>query len=111
MSLAGLQNGDTLSPRFIISFKLLSNAIVARKMMGKLANMTRSSLFPVFVLIVAGIILTAPVLICGIPFFSDDAVTHHAVWYVQFSEQIWTTQAIVHAHQPSWVEVARPDLF
>jgi len=52
-------------------------------------SMTRSSLFPTLVLILAGIILTAPVLIYGIPFFSDDAVTHHAVWYVQFSEQLW----------------------
>ena len=41
------------------------------------------------VIVLAGIILTAPVLIYGIPFFSDDAVTHHAVWYVQFSEQLW----------------------
>jgi len=51
--------------------------------------MTKTPLFPISVLILAGIILTAPVLIYGIPFFSDDAVTHHAVWYVRFSEQLW----------------------
>src|SRR5215510_9721757 len=45
--------------------------------------------FPIFVIVLAGAILTAPVLIYGIPFFSDDAVTHHAVWYVHFSEQLW----------------------
>ena len=89
MSPAGLYNGDTLSPRLIISFQLLRKAIVARKMMGKLDSMTRSPLFPFLVIILAGIILTAPVLIYGIPFFSDDAVTHHAVWYVRFSEQLW----------------------
>src|SRR5215467_235855 len=62
---------------------------MARKVMGNLGSMTRSSLFPILVLVLAGITLTAPVLIYGIPFFSDDAVTHHAVWYVQFSEQLW----------------------
>src|SRR5437868_3808254 len=35
----------------------------------------------------AGIVLTLPVLILGIPFFSDDGVTH-AVWYTHFSEQL-----------------------
>ena len=51
--------------------------------------MTKTPLFPILVIVLAGIILTAPVLIYGIPFFSDDAVTHHAVWYVCFSEQLW----------------------
>ena len=69
--------------------QVVSNAIMARKMIGKLASMTRRSLFPILVLILAGIILTAPVLIYGIPFFSDDAVTHHALWYVEFSQQLW----------------------
>jgi len=45
--------------------------------------------FPIVVIVIAGCVLTAPVLIYGIPFFSDDAVTHHAVWYVNFSEQLW----------------------
>jgi hypothetical protein len=36
----------------------------------------------------AGIVLTLPVLILGIPLFSDDGVTH-AVWYSHFSEQFW----------------------
>jgi len=51
--------------------------------------MSRSPLFPPLVIVLAGIILTAPVLIYGIPFFSDDGVTHHAVWYVCFSDQFW----------------------
>ena len=51
--------------------------------------MTRRALCPIIVLVLAGMILTAPVLIYGIPFFSDDAVTHHAVWYVEFSQQLW----------------------
>ena len=51
--------------------------------------MTKTRLFPILIIVLAGIILTAPVLIYGIPFFSDDAVTHHAVWYVRFSEQLW----------------------
>ena len=45
--------------------------------------------FPIVVIVIAGCVLAAPVLIYGIPFFSDDAVTHHAVWYVHFSEQLW----------------------
>src|SRR5215831_4814534 len=36
----------------------------------------------------AGIALTLPVLILGIPLFSDDGVTH-AVWYSHFSDQLW----------------------
>jgi len=51
--------------------------------------LTEKNGFRIFVIVVAGLILTAPVLIYGIPFFSDDAVTHHAVWYVHFSEQLW----------------------
>lgn len=35
----------------------------------------------------AGIVLTLPVLILGIPFFSDDGVMH-AMWYAHFSEQL-----------------------
>jgi hypothetical protein len=37
----------------------------------------------------AGIVLTLPVLILGIPFFSDDGVTH-AMWYAHFSEQLFS---------------------
>jgi len=36
----------------------------------------------------AGIALTLPVLVLGIPLFSDDGVTH-ALWYSHFSEQLW----------------------
>ena len=36
-----------------------------------------------------GIVLTLPVLILGVPFFSDDGVTH-AIWYTHFSEQLWS---------------------
>ena len=36
-----------------------------------------------------GILLTLPVLILGVPFFSDDGVTH-AIWYTHFSEQLWS---------------------
>ena len=37
----------------------------------------------------AGLILTLPILIFGIPFLSDDGAKH-AVWYVHFSEQLWS---------------------
>ena len=36
-----------------------------------------------------GIVLTLPVLILGVPFFSDDGVTH-AIWYAHFSEQLFS---------------------
>jgi 6-pyruvoyl-tetrahydropterin synthase related domain len=36
----------------------------------------------------AGIVLTLPVLILGVPFFSDDGVTH-AMWYAHFSGQLF----------------------
>ncbi len=36
----------------------------------------------------AGLVLTLPVLILGIPFLSDDA-GFHAVWYTHFSHQLW----------------------
>jgi hypothetical protein len=36
-----------------------------------------------------GIILTLPILILGVPLFSDDGVTH-AIWYSHFSEQFWS---------------------
>jgi len=37
----------------------------------------------------AGIVLTLPVLILGVPFFSDDGVTH-ATWYAHFSDQLFS---------------------
>ncbi len=36
----------------------------------------------------AGMVLSLPVLILGVPFFSDDGVTH-AMWYAHFSEQLF----------------------
>jgi hypothetical protein len=36
-----------------------------------------------------GIVLSLPVLIFGVPFFSDDGVTH-AMWYAHFSEQLFS---------------------
>ena len=36
----------------------------------------------------AGLVLTLPVLILGVPFLSDDA-GFHAVWYTHFSHQLW----------------------
>jgi len=36
-----------------------------------------------------GIVLTLPVLILGVPLFSDDGVTH-AMWYTHFSGQLWS---------------------
>jgi hypothetical protein len=37
----------------------------------------------------AGIVLSLPVLILGVPVFSDDGVTH-AMWYAHFSEQLFS---------------------
>ncbi|HEV7373402.1 MAG TPA: 6-pyruvoyl-tetrahydropterin synthase-related protein [Pyrinomonadaceae bacterium] len=45
--------------------------------------------FPILVIAGAGFILSIPVVLYGIPFFSDDGVTHHAVWYTHFAEQFW----------------------
>lgn len=36
----------------------------------------------------AGLVLTLPVLILGLPFLSDDAA-FHAAWYSNFSKQLW----------------------
>lgn len=36
-----------------------------------------------------GVVLTLPVLILGVPFFSDDGVAH-AMWYTHFSEQLFS---------------------
>jgi uncharacterized metal-binding protein len=43
---------------------------------------------PVFAIAAAGIVLTLPVLIFGLPFLSDDA-GFHAAWYSHFSKQLW----------------------
>ena len=37
----------------------------------------------------AGVVLTLPVLIFGIPFLSDDA-SFHSIWYSHFSKQLWS---------------------
>ena len=37
----------------------------------------------------AGVLLTLPVLILGVPVFSDDGVTH-SVWYSHFSQQVYS---------------------
>ena len=49
----------------------------------------QSRLFPIVVITAAGLIFTIPTVIYGIPSFSDDGVTHHALWYIHFSTQLW----------------------
>src|SRR5882724_12268628 len=53
------------------------------------SKVVQSKLFPVLVIGTAGLVFTIPAIIYGIPFFSDDGVSHHAVWYIQFSTQLW----------------------
>ena len=40
------------------------------------------------IIIVAGCILTLPIIFHGAPFASDDGLAH-ARWYIHFSEQFW----------------------
>jgi len=47
---------------------------------GPASKVIRSKLFPIVIISAAGLIFTIPTLIYGIPFFSDDGVSHHAVW-------------------------------
>src|SRR6267142_2420039 len=56
---------------------------------GSASKLIQSKLFPVVVIAAAGLIFTIPVIIYGIPFFSDDGVSHHALWYTHFSTQLW----------------------
>ena len=56
---------------------------------GPASKVIRSKLFPIVIISAAGLIFTIPTLIYGIPFFSDDGVSHHAVWYTHFSTQLW----------------------
>src|SRR3989442_1012802 len=56
---------------------------------GPASKVIRSKLFPIVIVSAAGLIFTIPTLIYGIPFFSDDGVSHHAVWYTHFSTQLW----------------------
>ncbi len=41
------------------------------------------------IIILAGCILTLPVIIYGVPFHTDDGITH-ASWSIHFSEQFWS---------------------
>src|SRR5438552_6019800 len=56
---------------------------------GSTSKEIQSKLFPIVVISAAGLVFTLPAVIAGIPFFSDDGVSHHALWYVQFSTQLW----------------------
>src|SRR5882672_9647668 len=56
---------------------------------GPASKVVDSRLFPIVVIPAAGLILTIPALVYGIPFFSDDGVSHHALWYIHFSTQLW----------------------
>ena len=56
---------------------------------GSASKLIQLKLFPVVVIAAAGLIFTIPVIIYGIPFFSDDGVSHHALWYIHFSSQLW----------------------
>ena len=68
----------------MLTYEMLS--VVRTGLAQKLVQM---KVFPVIVIAAAGFILTIPAVIYGIPFFSDDGVTHHAIWYTHFSEQLW----------------------
>src|SRR3979409_34623 len=56
---------------------------------GPASKVFELKLFPIVVIAGAGLIFTLPAIIYGIPFFSDDGVSHHALWYTQFSTQLW----------------------
>jgi hypothetical protein len=56
---------------------------------GPASKLLESKLFPILFISAAGLIFTIPVVIYGIPFLSDDGVTHHALWYTHFSAQFW----------------------
>jgi hypothetical protein len=56
---------------------------------GLAGRLFKSKQFPFVVIAISGLIFTLPVIIYGIPFFSDDGVSHHAVWYTHFSAQLW----------------------
>ena len=56
---------------------------------GSADKLVQSKLFSIMIIAAAGLIFTIPVIIFGIPFLSDDGVSHHAVWYTQFSTQFW----------------------
>src|ERR1700730_16382153 len=56
---------------------------------GPASKVIRSKLFRILVISAAGLIFTIPPLIYGIPFFSDDGVSQHALWYIHFSTQLW----------------------
>ena len=51
----------------------------------------------IFIIIVIGFVLAAPVLVYGTSFLSDDGATH-AVWYSHFSSQLWAGELY-----PRWV--------
>jgi hypothetical protein len=52
-------------------------------------KMVQSKLFPILIIVAAGLVFTIPAIIYGIPFLSDDGVSHHALWYSHFSTQLW----------------------
>src|SRR5437870_450529 len=51
-------------------------------------SQTRAQPTHVFAIVGVGLVLTLLVLIFGVPYLSDDGVTH-AIWYTHFSEQLW----------------------
>lgn len=50
--------------------------------------MIKTNARPILLTILAGCLLSLPVLIYGFPFLSDDGVTH-SLWYTHFSAQFW----------------------
>jgi hypothetical protein len=56
---------------------------------GSASKVVQSKLFPILIIVAAGSIFTLPAIIYGIPFLSDDGVSHHALWYTHFSTQLW----------------------
>jgi hypothetical protein len=56
---------------------------------GLASKVVQSKLFPILIIVAAGFIFTLPAIIYGIPFLSDDGVSHHALWYTHFSTQLW----------------------
>jgi hypothetical protein len=56
---------------------------------GSASKVVQSKLFSILIIVAAGFIFTIPAIIYGIPFLSDDGVSHHALWYTHFSNQLW----------------------
>lgn len=78
--------------------RIETNDVAARANKFRRARGIDPKLFYVLAIVLAGLVLTLPAILYGLPFYGDDG-PEHAIYYSHFAEQFWSGELY-----PRWIQ-------